>query len=188
MKKKWLVLVLAGLLQGCITGSNGLGLEGRSVETIQNDDQITQIATNMIATDQALTNKAHIVAVSYNYVLLLAGEAPTEELRQQAVELVKKVPNIKRIFNQIIVAQPISLLTRSKDTSITANIRARMLATTNLKSNNFKVVTDDGTVYILGLATRQQGDIAAKVVQDSSGVKRVVKLIEYLPDDAKTGA
>lgn len=184
MKNILLVMLFVGLLQGCVTGGGGgLGMESRSMETIQQDDQIGYIANSLIATDKTLTSQAHIVAVSYNHVVLLAGQAPTQELRQKAVELVKKVPNIKRIFNQITIGAPTSAVTRSKDAGITANIRARMLATTNLKSNYFKVVTEDGTVYILGLSTRQQGDIAAKVVQDSSGVKRVVKLIEYVPEN-----
>lgn len=185
MKNILLVSLFVGLLSGCITGKGGLGIEGRKLETIQQDDQITYLGSNLIAADKTLSNQAHIVVISYNNVVLLAGQAPTEALREQAVEQVKKVPNIKRIFNQITIGEPTSALTRSKDASITGNVRARMLATTNLKSNYFKVVTEDSTVYILGLASRQQADIAAKVVQDSSGVKRVVKLVENLPEDSE---
>jgi len=196
MKKVLLIVLLSGLLQGCFLAAGavvaggavagGVATDPRSMDTIREDENISSLANNMIAADSVLSTKAHISAVSYNRVVLLVGQTPTAEMRQQAVDLVKRVPNVKRIFNQLTVGEPTSALRRSKDASVTGNVKTRMFATTNLKSNNFKIVTEDGTVYILGLATVQQGDIAAIVARDSSGVDRVVKLIEYIPDDKKT--
>lgn len=193
MKKILLIVLLSGLLQGCFLAAGavvaggavagGVATDPRPMDTIREDENITSLANNMIAANNTLATKTHISAVSYNRVVLLVGQAPTEEMRQQAVDLVKRVPNVKRIFNQITVGEPTSALRRSKDATITGNVKARMFATTNLQSNNFKIVTEDGTVYILGLATVQQGNIAAVVARDSSGVERVVKLIEYVPED-----
>ena len=191
MKKILFVMALFGLIQGCTTTSGGSDSSGsgpstsRSFEMVAQDDRIATTANNMLASNSEITKKANISVESYNRVVLLTGQAPTAELRQQAVDLVKKVPDITRIFNQITIGTPTSPLVRSKDAATTANVKARMFATTNLKANNFKIITEDGTVYILGTATREQGDIAGKVARDSTGVQRVVKLIEYVSEDKK---
>ncbi len=54
-----------------------------------------------------------------------------------------------------------------------------MFANRELKSNNFKIVTENGVVFILGIASAKQADLAASIARKSAGVKKVVKLIEY---------
>lgn len=184
MKKILLVMTVFAFIQGCATsGGDSDSAAGpstsRSFAMVSQDDRIATTANNLLASNNALMTQANISVASYNRVLLLTGQAPNADLRQQAVELVKKVPDVLRIFNQITIGTPTSPIDRSKDAAITANVKARMFATTNLHVNNFKIITEDGTVYILGKATREQGEIAGKVVRDSTGVKRVVKLIEY---------
>lgn len=194
MKKILVVLLLTGWLQtGCVAGAFAAGgattgsfaTDPRSFEVINEDEQITYQATRLLASNKALVDQSHVAAVSYNKVVLLTGETPNAELRNQAAQIVQKVPNVKRIFNEIIIAEPVSAYALSKDAAITANVKARMLATTNLKSNEFKVVTENGTVFLLGLASRKQANIAAEVARNSHGVKKVVKLVEYpAPDES----
>jgi osmotically-inducible protein OsmY len=186
MKKIIALCCLVFCLQGCTTegGTTNAGpLSGdssRSFATMSADDKISYLAEQLIVGHQELTNKTHIVVVSYNRVVLLAGQAATPAMRDQVVQIVQGVPNIKRIFNEITIGAPTTAGRRSKDFMVTTNVKARMLTTTNLKSSQFKVVTENGTVFLMGLATREQADIAASVTRNSTGVKRVVKLVEYV--------
>lgn len=192
MKKILLLAILLIMLPGCLAGAfvaggaaaGGLASDARTFEAITDDEDITHQANRQIAADQTLMQQVHIMAVSYNHVVLLVGQAPNAALREKAAQLVQKVPKIKRIFNEVTISEPTSALRRSKDAAITANVKTRMLTTTNLKSNHFKVVTEDGTVFLMGLSTRKQADIAGLVARSSEGVKKVVKLVEYITDTA----
>lgn len=194
MKKILVVLLLMGWIQtGCVAGAFAAGgattgsfaTDPRSFETIQEDEQITYQATRLLASNKALVDDAHVTAVSYNRVVLLTGETPNAQLRSEAAKIVQQVPGVKRIFNEIVIGESVSAYELSKDAMVTANVKARMLATTNLKSNEFKVVTENGTVFLLGLSSRKQANIAAEVARNSHGVKRVVKLVEYpAPEDS----
>lgn len=187
MMNRIIIIVLTALsLQGCVAlvaggaaAGGAVATDSRNVKTIASDKQITYQVQRHLVANQALQEKAHIVVATFNRVVLLAGQAPTAELRDEAVQITKTIPHVKRIFNEITIEQPTSPVVRSKDVAITANTKARMLATTNLKSNEFKIVTENGTVFLLGLTTREQAEVAATVARNSSGVKRVVKLIEY---------
>ncbi len=181
-------LLIAFLLQGCVVGAlatggaagTAVGRDNRSFTTMKEDQNIEFQAQKAIVADPELNASAHIVVVSYNKVVLLAGQAPTDEMRDKAVQLVQAIPTVRRIFNEISIGKPTSPLKRSQDAIITGNVKSRMIATTNLEASRIKVVTENGVVYLMGLTTRRQADIAAIVVRNSSGVARVVKLIEYV--------
>lgn len=191
MKNFFSIILTTLLLQGCIAGAfmaggaagSTVATDKRSLKVMAADENISYQAARLIASNPDLLNNAHIVVVSYNGVVLMVGQAPTPEQRSQAVQIVQGIPKIKRIFNDITIGAPTSAFTRSEDAAITANVKARMLATTNLHSSQFKIVTENHVVYIMGLASRKQADIAGLVARNSSGVKKVVKLVEYTYDD-----
>jgi osmotically-inducible protein OsmY len=54
-----------------------------------------------------------------------------------------------------------------------------MLTTKNLKSGSIKVVTENGVVYLMGIVSHQQADIAADIARQVSGVQKVVKVFQY---------
>jgi osmotically-inducible protein OsmY len=187
MKKILLIIFLAFFLQACATTTtpfkNG---DNRTVQMITSDQRIVTTANEMLSANQDLSTKAHIVVASYNGVVLLAGQTPTADLRTQAVAAVQKVPNIRRIFNEITVGKPTSMMQRSKDAGLTTAVKARMITTSGFNSSQVKVVTENAIVYLMGLTTPNQADMAGKIARSTNGVKRVVRLIEYyLPADNK---
>jgi osmotically-inducible protein OsmY len=187
MKKISFLLIPTLALQGCIGGaivagsavSAQVASDTRTVSTIADDVSIDYHAHEALVADKTLNTEAHIVAASYNHVLLLIGEAPTEALKSRAEELVKNLPDVKRVVNKITIEKPTTLAQRSNDTMITTNVKARMLSTTNLKATHIKVITENSTVYLLGRISHEQGTIAAEVARNSTGVKKVVKIFEY---------
>jgi osmotically-inducible protein OsmY len=163
---------------GAASGSTIAG-DNRTLQTIADDQSAAYLANRRLTADTELTKNARAVASVYHGTLLLTGEAPTEALRARAEQRVQNLKHVRRVYNQITIGSPIGMLKQSDDALVTSNVKARMLATTNLKSAQFKVITEDGTVYLMGWTSPEQANIAADVVHNSSGVKRVVKVVEY---------
>jgi osmotically-inducible protein OsmY len=124
--------------------------------------------------------KAHVNSTSYNGKVLLTGEAYDEEKRAAIEEKVRKVPSVKDVVNELQVAGNSSFSSRSNDTLVTSNVKTRMVNAPKFNVLHIKVVTEAGTVYLMGLVTPEEGDAAVEVARTTSGVNRVVKVFEYI--------
>ena len=181
------VVMLAVLAGGCTTilsETNDRPIEEdpgrRSVGTMLDDDSIeTTAAVNIDKTDPLLES-AHIVAVSFNGNVLLTGQVPNEDLRARAAQVAASVKNVKSVRNELTVGANSSFAARSADTLITAKVKSKLLTAANIKDSRVKVVTENGVVFLLGLVTRAEADIAGRTAQDTDGVQKVVLLFEYV--------
>ena len=144
------------------------------------DDEVIETTTlvNVRKSHPGLDN-AHLVAVSYNGVLLLAGQVPSEETRQLAGQTASRVLNVKRVHNELSVGPNTELLVRTSDSGITTKIKTKLLTHKEAKSGKVKVITENGVVYLMGVVTRSQADLASVLAQQTGGVQRVVRLFEY---------
>jgi len=125
-------------------------------------------------------NNAHINATSYNRHVLLTGEAPDEATRSKAEADARAIANVKEVTNEIHVSVNSSLASRGSDALITSNVKTRMVNNPKFSGNHVKVVTEAGTVYLMGLVTPEEGDAAVDIARTTSGVVRVVKVFEYI--------
>jgi len=183
-----LVVLLALFLQACIpaalvagTAAGGLIInDNRSVRTMNEDHEITFKAQSAINTNKSLKGQTHISVATFNHLVLMVGQAPTEELRNIAASLVEKVPNVKHIYNEITIGAPISIAARSHDSWITTKVETALVAQKGLHSTQIKIVTENSTVYLLGLVIPSQGNLAAEAASTVPGVVKVVKAFEYL--------
>nr|VFK58337.1 MAG: Osmotically-inducible protein OsmY, contains BON domain [Candidatus Kentron sp. TUN]VFK65692.1 MAG: Osmotically-inducible protein OsmY, contains BON domain [Candidatus Kentron sp. TUN]VFK67217.1 MAG: Osmotically-inducible protein OsmY, contains BON domain [Candidatus Kentron sp. TUN] len=145
------------------------------------DDQIIEVkARNSLRTDENLWSQSHINVTCFNNITLLSGETPNDFLRDRAAEIVKQVPVVKKVHNEIAVVAPSSALSRSSDTWITGKVKTSLIAKGEIDATRIKVVTERGIVYLMGLVTRQEADIATDIVRRVGGVQRVIKLFEYI--------
>ncbi len=181
-----LILLSALLLQGCatavITGAAtgaSVATDRRTTGTIIDDQGIEFKASYAIFNNKEIYEQSHINTTSYNGLVLITGETPTEALKQQIGSIVKKLPKVRRIFNEIIIAAPSALPSRSSDTWITSKIKTKLIAEKGVNPLNIKVVTEHGIVYLMGIISHAEADQAILVVTQSAGVQRVVKLFEY---------
>lgn len=163
---------------GAVAGS-AIAKDSRSLQTMSDDNGIEFQAIQKLRADQKLYGESHITVTVFNHILLLTGEVPSAADRAKAESLVQSVPDVSRVYNQLKIAQNIGTLQAADDVKLAANIKTRMMLTSNLNSDNFKIVVENGVVYVMGLATREQANIATDVIRNSSGVQRVVKLIQY---------
>ncbi len=188
-KTRLLLLLMAPLflLQGCapiviggaVATSVIVATDPRTTGTVIDDKGIQLKASHTINEDEILSGQAHINVTSYNGVVLLSGETPTAEMRARAERLVTEIDKVRRVHNEITVAAPSSGLTRSSDTLITTKVKSRMIGEKDFDSGRVKVVTENGTVYLLGLVSRQEAAVATEISRRVSGVQRVVRLFEY---------
>jgi osmotically-inducible protein OsmY len=123
---------------------------------------------------------SHIVVTSYNGVILLAGQTPRAQLRDLAEQSARLVVGVKKVHNELQVQPPSSGLARSNDTLLTTKIKTRMLANSAVPASNIKVVTENGIVYLMGLVTREEANQATELIQNVSGVQRIVRLFQYM--------
>jgi len=150
----------------------------RKLEKILMDNKITNTAVDKIKADPNF-KESHIEISCFNQVVLLTGQTPTPELRQEAEDIVHAVPNVTRIYNQITIKAPTSPMTRASDSWITTKIKTQLLATKGMQSGTIKVVTENGTVYLMGIVSKEQADIAATIASQVAGVQRVMKIFQY---------
>lgn len=152
----------------------------RSVGAFVDDATIELRAKALATADDDLKQNAHINITSVNGIVLLSGEARTAEVRERVLTDVRAIPSIRRVVNEIRVAAPSSVGARSHDTWLTTKIKSKLLVTRNLNTGRVKVVTEDASVYLLGLVTPAEADIATEAARRVNGVARVVKLFEFL--------
>src|SRR5438477_939269 len=114
------------------------------------DDQSIEVKDiHALSAHPSIWKKSHITTFSYNNVVVLVGQTPTDALKQQAEHVVSEIPKIRRIHNELTVEEPISFADRSHDSWITAQIKAKMLGSKVVKSTRIKVFTENRVVYLM---------------------------------------
>ncbi|QIB66602.1 BON domain-containing protein [Kineobactrum salinum] len=135
---------------------------------------------NIHAADKRF-DEAHLVAVSYNGFVLLAGQVEDAALKTAAAEEVRKIRGVRRIYNELEIGVPTPALVRTSDAWITTKIKAWLLGNVDTPGVRTKVVTENGVVYLMGLVKQEEANRIADVAASVTGVKRVVQLFEIVP-------
>ena len=167
------------LVAGAATGAS-VANDRRTAGTVLEDQTIELKAVGTIQGDEELSKSAHVSVTSFNNVVLVTGQTPARGLRDRVLSLINSIDKVRRIHNEISIEEPTSLKTRSNDTWVTTKVKSTLLGAKGLEAVHIKVITENGVVYLMGLVTHQDGDTAAKTVQQVKGVQRVVKVFEYL--------
>lgn len=187
---KLIVVALASVvfsqLQGCaaaVVGGAAVGtsvaLDRRTAGVYVSDQEIELKAMERLS--KAFPQKTNsISATSYNKQVLLTGQVQDEVTRSGAADQVKAIPDVRTVFNELSVGTVSSFSTQASDTTVTSNVKARLLAKDNIPSTSVKVVTEAGVVYLMGLLTQAEAKAAAEVASSTSGVTKVVTLFEIV--------
>jgi osmotically-inducible protein OsmY len=146
------------------------------------EDQVieTKIIVNMKSQDSAF-KQTHFDVISHNGVVLLIGQVESEQLKILATEIASQASTkIKRIHNELEVTEKSSFMDRSSDVWIATKVRTLMLTDNQVPSSQVRVIAENGAVYLMGLISQADGDNAANVARNVSGVTKVVKVFEYI--------
>lgn len=142
------------------------------------DSSIVVKAERALEANKTLEEKAHINVNSYNGILLLTGQAPSQDLVDTASALVKGIQGTKDVQNQIRVGNPISFTTRSRDSWITTRVKSLLVADKEVSALDIKVITESGEVFLMGLVSSSEADKAVEIARHVNGVSRVIKAFE----------
>jgi osmotically-inducible protein OsmY len=126
---------------------------------------------------------AHVNIASFNRKVLLTGEVKDEAAKATVEREVRTIEGVQSVANELEVAGPASYTSRSSDALITTKVKASLVDMKTISATSFKVVTERGTVYLMGRVTQREGQVAADVARGVSGVQKVVKIMEYLTED-----
>ena len=176
----------ATLLNGCIplaiTGvvaTAQIATDRRTTGAQLDDEFIEDKAIAQIS--DRLKSDIHVNVTSYNGIALLTGEVPTEATKSDVAQIVRSMPKVRIVQNELVVGPTSRLSARTNDTFITSKVKARFVeAHSKFQINHVKVVTERSVVYLMGIVRRDEGDAAAEIARTTSGVERVVKVFEYI--------
>jgi osmotically-inducible protein OsmY len=191
MKSHPLVIALAAVslasaLSGCalIVAGGAVGamvaVDRRTSGAVIEDETIELKGATRL---RELGDRAHINTTSYNRQVLLTGEVPSEQVKQQAEQIVTRIENVRGTINELAVLPSSTLGQRSSDALITAKVKASFVDEKDLYVGAFKVVTERGVVFLMGRVTQREADKATQLARTISGVQRVVRIFETISDD-----
>lgn len=164
---------------GAGAGTGAIVAEDRRTSGTFIEDESIELKSERRIHEQ-LGKEVHINVTSFNRIVLLTGEAPTEALKEQAGRLVRSIENVRNIINEITIREKTSLASRSNDAFITSKVKSRFLGSDKFQINHIKIVTENSVVYLLGMVRHEEAESAVEIARSTSGVSKVVKVFEYI--------
>lgn len=168
------------LVAGGIAGGAMLAADRRTSGAQLEDEGIELRAVSRIRT--GFGERVHVNVTSYNRQVLLTGEVGSAQDKTAVEQLVAQVENVQFVANELGVMAGSTLGQRSSDTLVTGRVKAALIDARDLQFNAFKVVTERGTVYLLGRVTQREADRVTEVVRTTSDVMKVVRVFEILSE------
>jgi osmotically-inducible protein OsmY len=187
-----LALVAAGLLASALSGCAALVIGGafvggslivtdRRTSGAQIDDQSIEIKA-ISRVREVVGERGHVNTTSYNRLVLLTGEVATEADKAAVEQAISRVENVRSVVNELGVTGISSLTSRSNDTFLTGKVKASLVDARDILANVFKVVTERGTVYLMGRVSEREANRAGEVARAVPGVQKVVRVFEILTE------
>jgi osmotically-inducible protein OsmY len=175
-------------LQGCIEMAVGSAVVGTLAATdrrtfgAQTEDKSIVLKGEGRASS-LVGGAGHVNVTSFNRKVLLTGEVRDEAMKSAVEREVAAIEGVQSVVNDLEIAGVSSFTSRSNDSLLTGRVKAAFVDTRDLYANSIKVVTERGIVYLMGRVTQREGQLAAEVASNISGVQKVVKVFEYISDD-----
>ncbi|MGD8935611.1 MAG: BON domain-containing protein [Thiogranum sp.] len=170
------------IVGGAAATTASVAHDRRTTGAVVEDKVIKSRVRRALHDEPEMLDSSHINASVFNGWVLLTGETPTENFRDRAGNIARGQEKVRRVYNELTIAAPSSMMTRSSDAWITTKVKSSLvgLGIEGFDPTRVKIVTENGTVYIMGLVYRTEANAAVAQARQASGVQRVVKLFEYL--------
>ena len=178
------VATLGGCAAVAIGGAavgTALVVTDRRTAGVQLEDQSIELKA-LTRIREAIADRGHVNTTSYNRMVLITGEVASEADRTAVEQAIARIENVRSTVNDLAVAPPSSLAQRSNDTILTSKVKATFVDAKDLQSGAFKVITERGTVYLMGRVTEREASRAAELSRTISGVQKVVRVFEILTE------
>ena len=183
-----IALCMAVILTGCPSFPSGGGTAGtldRRSTAAQSDDKVMEVkildeAMNYLNNHSSNKHfKPTIFVISYNRQILLLGLVASESDKNQVERVARAQPAAQKVYNYIDVANQNRTLSHVKDdTWITSKIRTNLLNVKGVSPTHIKVVTYNGTTYVMGILTPDEQQSATNTISTTAGVQKVITLYQ----------
>ena len=184
-------ILLTSLLSGCGVLAVGGVVAGASVMADRRSPAVQAIDKGIgLEVENALEKKfgdsAHINVTSFNQKVLLTGEAKDASIKEQAGAYAKANKNVRSVFNELIIGPNSTYTVRANDSYLESKIKAQMIFTDKLPSNSMAIVAEGSSIYLMGILTQQEAEIAKKVASNANGVKDVYAYFDIISEAEKS--
>jgi osmotically-inducible protein OsmY len=182
-------VIAATQLGGCIplviggaamAGGAMVATDRRTSGTQLEDEGIELKASRRVG--DLIGDRGHVSVTSYGRVVLISGEVPTDADKANVDREITRIENVRSVVDELTVGPPASLTSRSSDAILTSKVKASFVDAKDLQANAFKVVTERGTVFLMGRVTEREASRAADIARGINGVTRVVRVFEILSE------
>ncbi len=181
------ILATFSLLQGCVSPAvSGMSTGAEAAYNHHNIQLAIQDQNNTINVDRAIhwynTNykESNVSVSTFNGVLILTGQVPSVALRQKLDKIAHEASDTKEIYNLTTVSNPVSAITHASDSWITTKVKSQLIADNEIDPSKIKVITENGTVYLIGTVFPDQAIVATDIARSTAGVQNVVRVFTYL--------
>ena len=152
----------------------------------QTDDKAITLRAESRISDR-YGDRVHVNANSYNRKVLLTGEVPDAATKAAIQGIAAGVENVLSTVNELDVMAPSAFTARTSDALITGQVKAAFIDARDIYASAFKIVTERGTVFLMGRVTQREGNRAADITRNLRGVQKVVKVLEYITEEELVG-
>lgn len=169
------------LVGGAVVGSALMVSDRRTSGAVVEDQGIENKANTR--TQQTIGERGHVNVTSYNRILLLTGEVPSESDRAAVEAALVSIENLRHVINELAVAPNSSMTQRSNDALITSKVKASFVDARDIFANAYKVVTERGVVYLMGRVTEREATRAVEIARGVGGVAKVIRVFEIISEN-----
>jgi len=188
--KSLAVLSLPVLLSGCTglianaTGPEPIGKAPgeRTLSMSLEDNSIETTASVNIRKADPRFRDDNVNVISFYNSVLLAGQVQDETLKQKAEQIVRQIAEVRQVHNELTVGEASFYGERTSDGLISTRIRTALTLEKGFPSSRTKVFTVGGSVYLLGKLTPAEADKAVLIISQVGGVKKIIKMLDYLSE------
>jgi osmotically-inducible protein OsmY len=190
ISKFLLAVLLATQLSACGILAVGGVAAGASVMADRRTPGVQAIDNGIeMQANAALSKKfgdnAHINVTSFNQKVLLTGEAKDADIKGEAEAYVKAMKNARTVFNEIVIGPNSTYTARANDSYLESKIKTQMIFTDKLPSNSMSIVAEGTSIYLMGILTQSEADLAKKVASNTNGVKDVYVYFDIISNTEK---
>ena len=190
LRKLFLATLVVSQLSACAVVAVGGVAAGAAVMADRRTPAVQAIDKGIeLEAENALAKRfgdnAHINVTSFNQKALLTGEVKDADIKGDAGAYVKAMKNARSVFNELVVGPNSNYTSRANDSYLESKIKTQMVFTDQLPSNSMVIVAEGGSVYLMGILTQSEADLAKKIASNTNGVKDVYVYFDIISQEEK---
>jgi len=190
LKRLFLATLIASQLSACAVVAVGGVAAGATIMADRRTPAVQAIDKGIeLEAENALAKRfgdnAHINVTSFNQKVLLTGEVKDADIKSEAGSYVKAMKNARSVFNDLVIGPNSSYTARANDSYLESKIKTQMIFTDQLPSNSMVIVAEGSSVYLMGILTQGEAELAKKVASNTTGVKDVFVYFDIISQEEK---